>query len=36
MHSKSGNIDIVINDEADEVINKLFVSLKNGYQKNLE
>ena len=36
MHSKSGNIDIMINDEADEVINKLFVSLKNRYQKNLE
>ena len=28
MHSKSGNIDIMINDEADEVIKELFLSLK--------
>ena len=26
----------MINDEADEVIAKLFESLKNGYQNNLE
>ena len=32
MHSKSDNIEIMINDEADEVIEKLFESLKNRYQ----
>ena len=36
MHSKSDNIEIEINDEADEVIEKLFDSLKNRYQNNLE
>ena len=36
MHSKSENIDIMINDEVNEVINELFNSLKNGYQNNLE
>ena len=36
MHSKSDNIEIMINDEADEVIKKLFDSLKNRYQNNLE
>ena len=36
MHSKSDNIDTMINDEADEVIKELFVSLKNRYQNNLE
>ena len=36
MHSKSDNIEIMINDEADEVIEELFQSLKNGYQNNLE
>ena len=35
MHSKNDNIEIMINDEADEVI-KLFHSLKNRYQSNLE
>ena len=35
MHSKSDNIEIMINDEADEVIKELFDSLKNRYQ-NLE
>ena len=35
MHSKSDNIEITINDEADEVINELFGSLKNRYQNNL-
>ena len=36
MHSKSDNIEIMINDEADEVIKELFNSLKNRYQNNLE
>ena len=36
MHSKSDNIEIMINDEADEVIKELFDSLKNIYQNNLE
>ena len=29
MQSKSDNIDIMINDEADEVLKELFDSLKN-------
>ena len=36
MHSKSNNMEIMISDEADEVIKELFDSLKNGYQNNLE
>ena len=36
MHSKSNNIKITINDEADEVIKELLDSLKNRYQNNLE
>ena len=36
MHSKSDNIEIMINYEADEVIKELFDSLKNKYQNNLE
>ena len=36
MHSKSDNIEIMINGEADEVIKELFDSLKNRYQNNLE
>ena len=36
MHSKSGNIEVMINDEADKVIKELFDSLKNRYQNNLE
>ena len=36
MYSKSGNIEIIINDEADEVIRELFDSLKNRYQNRLE
>ena len=36
MDSKSNNIEILINDEADEVIKELFDSLKNRYQNNLE
>ena len=35
MRSKSDNIEIMINDEANEVI-KLFDSLKSRYQNNLE
>ena len=36
MHSKSDNIQIMINDEVDKVIKKLFDSPKNRYQNNLE
>ena len=36
MHSKSDNIEIMINDEADEVIKELFDLLKNRYQNNLK
>ena len=36
MHSKSHNTETMINDAADEVIKKLFDSLKNRYQNNLE
>ena len=36
MHSKSDNIEIMMNDEADEVIKELFDSLKYRYQNNLE
>ena len=36
MHSKSNNIEIMVNDEADEVIEELFDSLNNRYQNNLE
>ena len=36
MHSKSDNAEVMINDEADEVIEGLFDSLKNRYQSNLE
>ena len=32
MHSKSDNIEIMISDEADEVIKELCDSLKNRYQ----
>ena len=32
MHSKSDNKEIMINDEADEVIKEFFDSLKNRYQ----
>ena len=34
MHSKSDNIEIMINDEEDE--NKFFKLLKKRYQNNLE
>ena len=36
IHSEIDNIEIMINDEVDEVIKKLFESLKNRYQSNLE
>ena len=36
MHSESVKIEIMINDEADEVIEELFNSFKNRYQNNLE
>ena len=36
MNSKSDKIEIMINDEAGENIKKLFDSLKNRYQNNLE
>ena len=36
MHSKSDNIEIMINDEADEVVEKHFKSVRNRYQNNLE
>ena len=36
MHLISDNIEIIINDQADEVVKQLFDSLKNRYQNNLE
>ena len=36
MHSKSDNIEIMVNDEQGKVIEELFKSLKNRYQNNLE
>ena len=36
MHFKSDSIEIVSSDEADEVIKRLFDSLKNRYHNNLE
>ena len=36
IHSKSDNIEIIINDEAGEVTKELFDSIINGYQNNLE
>ena len=36
MRSKSDNIEIIMNDKADEVIEELFDSLKSRYQNNLE
>ena len=35
MHSESDNKQIIINDEADEVLKELFGSLKNRYKKVL-
>ena len=34
IHSKRDNIEIVIDDEADEVIEELLKSSKNTYQNN--
>ena len=31
MYSKSGNIDIIMNDKGDEIKQELFDSLKNRY-----
>ena len=36
MHSKRDNIEIMINDKADEVIEKLFISLLNRCRNILE
>ena len=36
MSSKNDKKEIKINDKADEVMEKLFKSLLNRYQKNLE
>ena len=36
MHWESDNIEIMINDKADEVIKKLFESFLNRYQIGLE
>ena len=36
MHSKSNNIKIMINYEADEVIKEVLDSLKNTFQNNLK
>ena len=36
MDSKSNNIEVMMNDEADKVIKELFDSLKNRYENNLE
>ena len=36
MHSKNDNIEIMINDEANEVIKEFFDSAKNRYENNLE
>ena len=36
MHSKSDNIEIMINDEADEALKQFLDSLKNRYQNKLE
>ena len=36
MHLKGDNIEIMIDDEAYEVIKQLFDSLKNRYQSDLE
>ena len=36
MHSKSDNMEIMINSNADKVVKELFESFKNRYQNNLE
>ena len=36
MHSKSDNIEIMMNDKVEAIIQELFDSLKNRYQNNLK
>ena len=36
MHSKNNNMEIMMNNEADEVIKNFFDSVKYRYQNNLE
>ena len=36
MRAKSDNIKVMIRDEADELVIKLFDSFKNRYQNNLQ
>ena len=36
MHSKCDNTEIMASDVTDEIIEKLFNSLKNRYQNNLQ
>ena len=36
MHTKSNNIEIMMSSEADEIIDELFKSLLQNYQKDLE
>ena len=36
MHSKSDNVEIMINNEENEVIKELFQSSLSGYQSSLE
>ena len=36
MHSKSDNIEIMINDEVNGAVKELFDSLESRYQNNLE
>ena len=36
MHTKSHNIEIMMGNETDEIIEKLFESLLQNYQKDLE
>ena len=36
MHSKSDNVEIMINYELNEFIKQIFYSLKNWYENNFE
>ena len=36
MHSETGNIEIMINDKADEVIKEILHLLRNRYQNDLK
>ena len=36
MHSKSADVEIITDSEKDEIIEDLFESLLQGYQKRLE